>query len=90
MMSVPVIAARTGGLAEIVSDDVGVLVAPNDVQALAAAIRDAYAQPEKLAMRRACCRRRVMEKYTVEQFVGRYAALFERDQVVFERGRVPA
>ena len=90
MMSVPVIAARTGGLAEIVSDDVGVLVAPNDVQALAAAIRDAYAQPEKLAMRRACCRRRVMEKYTVEQFVGRHAALFARDQVVFERGRVPA
>jgi glycosyltransferase involved in cell wall biosynthesis len=89
-MSVPVIAARTGGLAEIVSEDVGVLVPPNDVDALAAAIRDAHAQPEKLAMRRVRCRKRVMEKYTVEQFVERYVAVFERDQALFDRDRVTA
>jgi D-inositol-3-phosphate glycosyltransferase len=89
-MSVPVIAARTGGLAEIVSEDVGVLVPPNDVDALAAAIRDAHAQPEQLATRRARCRKRVMEKYTVEQFVERYAAVLERDQALFERDRVTA
>jgi glycosyltransferase involved in cell wall biosynthesis len=89
-MSVPVIAARTGGLAEIVSEDVGVLVPPNDVGALAAAIRDAHAQPEKLALRRARCRKRVAEEYTVEQFVERYAAVLEQDQGVFERGRAAA
>lgn len=87
-MSVPIIAARTGGLAEIVSEDVGVLVPPNDVDALAAAIRDAHAQPEKLAMRRARCRKRVVEKYTVEQFVERHAAVLERGQAPFERDRV--
>ena len=84
----PVIAARTGGLAEIVSEDVGVLVPPNDVDALAAAIRDADARPENFAMRRARCRKRVMEKYSVEQFVERHAAVFERGQVLFERDRV--
>jgi glycosyltransferase involved in cell wall biosynthesis len=89
-MSAPVIAARTGGLAEIVSEDVGVLVPPNDVGALAAAIREAHAQPEKLALRRARCRKRVAEKYTVEQLVERYAAVFERDQGLFERGRAAA
>jgi len=90
MMSVPVIAARTGGLAETVSEDVGVLVPPNDAAALAAAIRDAHAQPERLALRRARCRKRVMDKYTAEQLVERYAALFERDQALFERHRVAA
>jgi glycosyltransferase involved in cell wall biosynthesis len=89
-MSVPVIAARTGGLAEIVSDDVGVLVPPNDVDALAAAIRDAHARPEMLATRRARCRKRVADKYTVEQWVERYAAMFEREQASFERDRVTA
>ena len=89
-MSVPVIAARTGGLAEIVSEDVGVLVPPNDAEALAAAIRDAMAQPEKQAMRRASCRKRVADKYTVEQWIERYAAAFERHQALFERDRVAA
>jgi D-inositol-3-phosphate glycosyltransferase len=89
-MSVPVIAARTGGLAEIVSEDVGVLVPPNDVDALAAAIRDAHAQPETLAARRARCRKRVADKYTVEQWMERYAAVFEREQASFERDRVTA
>jgi glycosyltransferase involved in cell wall biosynthesis len=89
-MSVPVIAARTGGLAEIVSEDVGVLVPPNDVGALAAAISDAHAQPAKLALRRARCRKRVAEKYTVEQLVERYAAVLERDQGPFERSRAAA
>lgn len=89
-MSVPVIAARTGGLAEIVSEDVGVLVPPNDAGALAAAIRDAHARPEQLAMRRASCRKRVADNYTVEQWIERYAAVFERDQALFERDRVAA
>jgi glycosyltransferase involved in cell wall biosynthesis len=89
-MSAPVIAARTGGLAEIVSEDVGILVPPNDVEALAAAIRDAHAQPDKLALRRARCRKRVADKYTIEQFVERYVAVFEGDQEVFERGGVAA
>jgi hypothetical protein len=85
-MSVPVIAARTGGLAEIVSEDVGVLVPPNDAGALAAAIRDACAHPDTLAMRRANCRKRVADKYTVEQLIERYAAVFERDPALSERG----
>ena len=89
-MSVPVIAARTGGLAEIVSEDVGVLVPPNDMEALAAAIRDAHARPEKLAMRRASCRKRVTDKYTVEQWIERYAVVFERHEAAFERARVAA
>ncbi len=76
-MSLPIIAARTGGLAQIISDDVGFLVPPGDVDALAAAMRRAHDHPEQLALRRARCRARVINKYTCEQLVERHLALFE-------------
>jgi glycosyltransferase involved in cell wall biosynthesis len=43
---VPVVAARVGGLPEIVDESVGVLVEPNNPQALAEAIYDSLRFPE--------------------------------------------
>ncbi len=45
----PVIATQVGGVAELVRDGAGILVAPGDVDALAAAIADLLDDPERRA-----------------------------------------
>jgi len=49
LASRPVIATRAGGVTEIVDDDTGVLVPPNDAGALAAAIESLAADPARAA-----------------------------------------
>jgi len=78
-MSLPVIASRTGGLAQTITDDVGVLVEPGDVSALADAIRGAYDDPEKLSAWRDNCRTRVEQKYNRRDSVARHLRLFTKD-----------
>ena len=75
-MSVPVIASRTGGLASIVTDDVGYLVPPGDPQALADAIRSAHKHPERLAALRPNCRKHVIEQYSHDLCVTRHLTCF--------------
>jgi len=77
-MSAPVIASRTGGLAEIVTADVGLLVPPGDAAALATAIKRLHDEPERVSTFRKNSRARVADLYTVEHLIGRYSALFER------------
>ena len=77
-MSVPVIASRTGGLEQTVTDDVGLLVPPEDIPALAAAIRTLYESPLRLHRMRHECRARVVEKYTRDECVRRHLTLFMR------------
>jgi glycosyltransferase involved in cell wall biosynthesis len=77
-MSVPVIASRTGGLAQTVTDDVGLLVPPEDIPALAAAIRTAYENRARLLRLREKCRARVVERYSRNESVRRHLALFSR------------
>ena len=78
-MSLPVIASRTGGLAQTVTDDVGMLVEPGDVSALADAIRSVYDDPAKIAAWRENCRARVESKYTRRESVARHLALFMKE-----------
>ena len=78
-MSLPVIASRTGGLAQTVTDDVGMLVEPGDVSALADAIRSVYDNPAKIAAWRENCRARVESKYTRRESVARHLALFMKE-----------
>ena len=75
-MSVPVIASRTGGLAQTVTEEVGLLVPPEDVAALAAAIRIAYEDQTRLRRWREKCRPRVVERFSREESVRRHLALF--------------
>jgi len=76
-MSVPVIASRTGGMADIVSDDVGFLVPPDDVEALTTAIGTVYEHPELLDALRPNCRRRIEDHYNWDHVVKRHLRLFE-------------
>lgn len=65
----PVLATAAGGAVEIIRDDCGRLLPPDDAQALADAIRDLRADPPQ-AMRMACAgRRRALERFTVERMV---------------------
>jgi glycosyltransferase involved in cell wall biosynthesis len=76
-MSIPVIASATGGLAEVITSDVGLLVPPENPQRLAEALRAVYTQPERLAAMREKARARVLDNYTTDQSIERYIALFE-------------
>jgi glycosyltransferase involved in cell wall biosynthesis len=76
---VPVIASRIGGIPEVVDrpGENGILIAPNSVDQLAAAIEGLLADP---ALRRAmgeAARRRVLEEYTLEAMVARTVAVYE-------------
>ncbi len=72
---VPTIGSGAGGIPEIVGDT-GVLVAPGDPIALAAALRDAHANAERFAELGAAARRRYEQRFTLEAFGHRLAAIY--------------
>lgn len=78
-MSVPVIASRTGGLAQTINDDVGVLVPPGNASALAVALAMAHDEPTRLRAWSGNCRARAEYVYSREQSVARHLTLFMRD-----------
>jgi len=75
--SKPVIASRVGGLAESVLDGVtGILVAPGDGAALAAAIAKLVREPSLAAEMGSRGRARVLEHFTLEQMAWRNEAYY--------------
>jgi glycosyltransferase involved in cell wall biosynthesis len=78
-MSLPVIASRTGGLAQTITDDVGLLVPPGDACALAFAMGTAHDEPMRLLAWSEKCRARVEYAYSREQCVARHLTLFMKD-----------
>jgi len=73
----PVVATRVGGLAEAVVDGrTGLLVAPGDPAALAAALRTLRDDPELRARLGAAGPRRLEEGFAAEQMVRAYEALY--------------
>ena len=69
----PVIATDVGGMAEQVEQGVtGRLVGRGDVEGLAAAVVEAAGDPDRLAAWGEAGRRRVAERFSVEQMVARY------------------
>jgi glycosyltransferase involved in cell wall biosynthesis len=72
-----IVASAHGGSAELLAGgDAGLLVAPGDAAALANAIRELAADPQRRASLAATARRRYEEAYTEERFVGAMQALF--------------
>jgi glycosyltransferase involved in cell wall biosynthesis len=65
----PVIATRAGGVTEIIDDDTGVLVAPDDPAALAGAIKSLAADPERAARMAARGAARARAEFSVEAMV---------------------
>jgi glycosyltransferase involved in cell wall biosynthesis len=73
----PVLATRTGGVAEVVEDGVnGLVVEPGDVDALAAAIRR-YFDDEELAARLRAAAAGSVEAYAPERVYGRLERILE-------------
>ena len=71
-LGTPVIASNTGGLANvIVHGQTGFLVPPNDVDALAAAMRRLYDDPQEAARMGMLGRRRFETQYSIEEHMRR-------------------
>lgn len=71
---VPVFGYRVGGLPELVTPDVGTLVEPFDVEALAGAMGEVLADPERHAHFRRAARARAVEQFRAEPALDRYEA----------------
>jgi glycosyltransferase involved in cell wall biosynthesis len=67
VMGLPVIAADVGGLPEIIDSNTGILVAPDDVSALAAAIVALGRDPNRRAELGAAGRARTTKRFTLDQ-----------------------
>lgn len=78
-VATPVIATTVGGVPEIVSHgETGWLVPPKDATALAAAIRQLRADPQRRAQLGLAGQRSVREKFTAEQMVSRHLEMYRR------------
>ncbi len=75
---VPVFAYRVGGLAEVVSDDSGVLVEPFDADALAAALAAVLRDDDRRQRMRAAARARAVDFFRAEPILDRYEQLYRR------------
>jgi N-acetyl-alpha-D-glucosaminyl L-malate synthase BshA len=75
---VPVCAYRVGGLPDLVSDGVGRLVRPFDLEALAAAVIDVVSDQERREQMGAAARAMVLEKFPLEPAIDRYEEFYRR------------
>jgi glycosyltransferase involved in cell wall biosynthesis len=76
--SLPVIATNVGGNAEAVEDGVsGLIVAPEDAPALAAAISQLLVDPEKALKMGSAGRKRVEEKFTIDAMMRRITRVYD-------------
>jgi glycosyltransferase involved in cell wall biosynthesis len=76
--ALPVVATRVGGTPEIVDGSCGVLVAARDPKALAGALTDLNANPERRKTMGREARQRVEERYTIERMVDEYRSAYLR------------
>jgi glycosyltransferase involved in cell wall biosynthesis len=82
-MGKPVIGSRTGGIPQMLNENVGCLFEPRNSTDLAEKIQKLYEDRDKLEFMSGCCRAFVEENFTWEAVARRYAAAFEevvRDQ----------
>lgn len=73
---VPVVGGRTGGLADLLSDDCGYLFTPKDVDALARALRDLRADPAEARRRADRLKQKVEREHDLHVNARRLAAMY--------------
>jgi glycosyltransferase involved in cell wall biosynthesis len=76
--ALPLVSTRAGGVADVVPDAAGVLVARGDAAALGDAIARLAADPERREAMGAAARAHAAERFTPEQLVRRVADLYDR------------
>lgn len=74
---VPAVASQVGGVPELVDDSTGVLVPPGDPPALAQALGDLTADPERRRVLGEAAHRRFVEQFTAERWAQRLRALYD-------------
>ncbi len=79
LMARPVVAARVGGLPEVVAhEQTGLLVAPNDSAALAAAVESLCRSPERAGELARAARARALSLFGMSTYADGVAALYRR------------
>jgi len=74
----PVVATRVGGNSELLVDgETGVLVAPGDPTALAAAIRGYVDDPDRRQAHGSAARQRIEQHFSIHSMVAAYTALYD-------------
>lgn len=73
----PVVATAVGGVAELVGDDTGVLVAPKDAEAVAAAIERLQADPDLRSTMGRAARSTYETRYRLSRLVSETVAVYE-------------
>jgi glycosyltransferase involved in cell wall biosynthesis len=76
--SKPVVVSNVGGMPEIISDDVGRLVDPNDVNSIAAGLRVFLSNDEARSASGAKARKVVERSFDPKRIVQEYSAVYER------------
>ena len=75
----PAVATRVGGVPDLVQDGVtGLLIAPGDPAALAAALGSLHARPDWAAEMGAAARRQVLERFTIAGMARATETVYER------------
>lgn len=76
-MGVPLVAAATGGLADLADDDRGLLFTPRDVAALRSALERVYRDPASARVRAARLQALVRDEHDLHRNAGRLAAIYQ-------------
>jgi glycosyltransferase involved in cell wall biosynthesis len=77
-MRTPVMASKLGGLTELLDDGrCGILVAPGDERAWAAALHAALSEPEALVEKTDAGRKRVLERHDPAQYLRRLEGVYD-------------
>jgi glycosyltransferase involved in cell wall biosynthesis len=84
----PVVATRVGGIAELVQRErTGVLVPSEDPEALAAAVMNLMARPDRANALGRAARQEIERQYSLSSMVARFEELYESELVA--RSRAP-
>ena len=78
--SIPVVGFIVGGIPEQVTEDCGILVNPKDTKALGRALEKLLNDEELRRKFSENCRKRVLQKYTIEKFTDNYKKVYNKAQ----------
>jgi len=77
---IPVVGFAIGGIPEQVTEDCGVMVKPKDTKALGGALEKLLNDKELRRKFSENCRKRVLQKYTIEKFTDNYKKVYNKAQ----------